>query len=238
MKKVVYLTLIITLLFSSCTSFQTSSISSPFSNVIEVGGSSSGKGDGETPSEFESRMAGTISSATWTTHNGTLRDPVPVGEFEEWRIYNENRLLNERTDYTIRMNVNYSLRGDKVLELYNAYTKEMDDIEAATSRYYYNDYERYIPKPGNELILLNITMEVDSDENNPLPLDPHDFNIASSSGVRFSNGKEYDWDYFEYLNLIDYSIYPGGKATGNIIYEVPKNQDILLEFVGVWFKVE
>ena len=62
--------------------------------------------------------------------------------------------------------------------------------------------------------------------------------LVSSEGVRFSNGKEYDWDYFEYLHLIDYSVYPGGQATGNLIYEVPKNQDILLEFVGVWFKVE
>lgn len=134
------------------------------------------------------------------------------------------------------MNVNYAVRRDQVLNLYNAYSKEMADIEAASSRYYYNDYEKYIPKPGNELILINISMEVDSDENTPLPLNPHDFNIASSSGVRFSNGKDYDWDTFEYLNLIDYSVYPGGKATGNLIYEVPENQDILLEFVGVWFK--
>lgn len=208
---------------SSCTSFQSYT---------------SNSANSETPAEFESRMEGTISPATWTTHDGTLRDPIPVGEYGEWGIYNENRFLNERTDYTIRMNVNYSLRGDKVLELYNAYTKEMDDIEAATSTYYYDDYERYIPRPGNELILINITMEVDSDENVPLALDPHSFNIASSSGVRYSNGKEYNWDHFEYLNLIDYSVYPGGKATGNLIYEVPKNQEILLEFVEVWFEVE
>ncbi len=208
---------------SSCTSFQSYT---------------SNSANSETPAEFESRMEGTISPATWTTHDGTLQDPVPVGEYGEWGIYNENRFLNERTDYTIRMNVNYSLRGDKVLELYNAYTREMEDIEAATSSYYYDDYERYIPKPGNELILINITMEVDSDENVPLPLDPHSFNISSSSGVRFSTGKEYNWDNFEYLNLIDYSVYPGGRATGNLIYEVPKDQEILLEFVEVWFEVE
>ena len=209
MKRFVFLTLTITLLFSSCASFQTSSVSDSYSNGIESDISSSERIPTETPAEFESRMEGTISPATWTTHDGTLRDPIPVGEYGEWGIYNENRFLDERTDYTIRMNINYSLRGDKVLELYNAYTREMEDIEAATSSYYYDDYERYIPKPGNELILINITMEVDSDENVPLPLDPHDFNIASSSGVRFSNGKEYDWDYFEYLNLIDYSVYPG-----------------------------
>ena len=238
MKRFVFLTLIITLLFSSCTSFQTSSVYSPYSNRIEPDNSSSERTPMETPAEFELRMEDYISPATWTTHYGTLQDPVPVGEFEEWRIYNENRFLRERTDYTIRMNVNYSLRGDKVLELYNAYTREMEDIEAATSAYYFDDYERYIPKPGNELILINITMKVDSNENIPLALDPHSFNITSSSGVRYSNGKEYNWDHFEYLNLIDYSVYPGGSATGNLIYEVPKNQEILLEFVGVWFEVE
>lgn len=191
-----------------------------------------------TPASFDEEKSKTIVPATWTTHDGTLRDPVPVGEYGEWGIYNENRFLNERTDYTIRMNVNYAVRGTQVLDLYNAYTREMEDIEAATSSYYYDNYERYIPKPGNELILINITMEVDSDENKPLPLDPQDFDIASSSGVRYSSGKDYDWDYFEYLKLIDYSVYPGGKATGNLIYEVPKNQEVLLGFVGVWFKTE
>lgn len=238
MKRFIFLVLITVLLFSSCTSFQTSSVYDPYSNEIESDNSSSKRAPMESPAEFEVRMEETISPATWTTHDGTLRDPVPVGEYGEWGIYNENRFLNERTDYTIRMNVNYSLRGDKVLELYNAYTREMEDIEAATSSYYYDDYERYIPKPGNELILINITMEVDSDDNVPLALDPHTFNIASSSGVRYSTGKEYNWDNFEYLNLIDYSVYPGGRATGNLIYEVPKNQEILLEFVEVWFEVE
>ena len=191
-----------------------------------------------TPASFEEEMSKTIVPATWTTHDGTLQDPVPVGEYGEWGIYHENRFLNERTDYTIRMNVNYAVRGNQVMDLYNAYTREMEDIEAATSSYYYDDYERYMPKPGNELILINITIEVDSDENKPHPLDPQDFDIASSSGVRYSSGKDYDWDYFEYLNLIDYAVYPGGKATGNLIFEVPKNQKVLLGFVGVWFKTE
>lgn len=237
MKRFIFLVLITVLLFSSCASFQTSSVYDPYSSEIESD-SSSERTPMENPAEFEARMEETISPATWTTHDGTLRDPVPVGEYGEWGIYNENRFLNERTDYTIRMNVNYSVRGDKVLELYNAYTREMEDIEAATSAYYFDDYERYIPNPGNELILINITMEVDSDDNVPLALDPHTFNIASSSGVRYSTGKEYNWDNFEYLNLIDYSVYPGGRATGNLIYEVPKNQKILLEFVEVWFEVE
>lgn len=199
----------------------------------------------ETPASFEEEKSKTIVPATRTTHAGTLRDPVPVGEYREWGIYHENRfpellgLDSIRTDYTIRLNVNYAVRGDQVLDLYNAYTKEMKDYEATTSSYHYDSYERYIPKSGNELILINITMEVDSDENSPISLDPSDFNIVSSSGVKFSSGKDYDWDYFKYLNLFDYSIYPGGTAvTGNLIYEVPKNQEVLLEFVEKWFETE
>lgn len=233
MQKNLFVVIIVALILSSCASLNTSNYED---SALYASSGSSTQVTRQSPAEFESMMNETVKPAIWTLHNGTLRDPIPIGEYGEWDIYHENRLLNERTDYTIRMNVNYAVRGDQVLNLYNAYSKEMADIEAASSRYYYNDYEKYIPKPGNELILINISMEVDSDENTPLPLNPHDFNIASSSGVRFSNGKDYDWDTFEYLNLIDYSVYPGGKATGNLIYEVPENQDILLEFVGVWFK--
>lgn len=229
------LIVIIALILSSCTSLNTSDYED--ANVY-VNTDSSTRITRQSLEEFEATMSETIKPAIWTSHDGTLRDPIPIGEYGQWGIYNENRLLDIRTDYTIRMNVNYAVRGDQVLDLYNAYSKEMADIEAASSRYYYDSYERYIPKPGNELILINISMEVDSDENTPLPLDPHDFNIASSSGIRFSNGKDYDWDTFEYLNLINYSVYPGGNATGNLIYEVPKNQEILLEFVGVWFETK
>lgn len=193
----------------------------------------------ETPASFEEEKSKTIVPATRTTHAGTLRDPVPVGEYREWGIYTEDRSLDERTDYSIRMNVNYAVRGNQVLDLYNAYTKEMKDFEVASSSYPYDDYKRYIPKPGNELILINITMKVDSDENRPLSLDPLKFNIVSSSGVKFSSAKNWSWDYFEYYNLVNYPIYPGGKAvTGNLIYEVPKNQEVLLEFVEEWFETE
>lgn len=238
MKRFVFLMLITTLLFPSCTSFQTNSGSYTYSSDIENTDISSNRGSNETPAEFESRMQDVIIPAIWSTHYGTLRDPIPIGEYAEWGIYHENRLLNERTDYTIRMNVNYSVRGEKALELYNTYSKEVADYEAATSRYYYDDYERYIPKNGNELIIINITMEVDSEENKPLPLAPSDFSVATSSGVKIPGGKNYDWDYFEYYNLIDYEVYPEGEAEGYLVYEIPQGKDVYLEFAGVWFKVE
>lgn len=192
-----------------------------------------------TPASYEEQKSKTIVPAIRTIHSGTLQDPVPIGEYKEWGIYHENYFFDERTDYTVRMNVNYAIRGNQVLNLYNDYMKEMEDIEALTSKYYYYDgYKKYTPKPRNELILINITMEVDSDEGKPLSLEPQNFDVASSDGIRFPSGKNYDWDNFEYLNLIDYSIFPGGKATGNLIYEVPKNQEIVLGFVGVWFKTE
>ena len=222
MKRFIFLMLITTLLFSSCTSFQTNFGSYTYSSNIKSNDISSDQCSSETPPEFESRMQDGITPAVWSTHYGTLNDPIPIGEYAEWGIYHKNRLLDERTDYTIRMNVNYSVRGEKALELYNAYSKEVADYKAVTSRYYYDEYERYIPKNGNELIIINITMKVDSEENKPLPLDPSDFSIATSSGVKIHGGKNFDWDFFEYYNLIDYEVYPSGEAEGYLVYEIPQ----------------
>ena len=47
----------------------------------------------ETPVEFAARMEANMKPAEWTTHEGTLKDPVPIGEFGEWGIYHENRIL-------------------------------------------------------------------------------------------------------------------------------------------------
>lgn len=143
---------------------------------------------GESPAEFAARMEANVSQADWTTHDGTLQDPIPIGEYGEWGIYFENNLLDERTDYTVRLQVNYSVRGDKALELYNTYQKEEADYEAAHSTYYFNSYEEYVPKRGNELMIVNLSIGVDSEENTPLPLAPSDFNLATSNGVRISSG--------------------------------------------------
>ena len=63
---------------------------------------------GESPAEFAARMEANIEPADWTTHEGTLKDPVPIGEFGEWGIYHEKRMLDQRTDYIVRLKVNYS----------------------------------------------------------------------------------------------------------------------------------
>ena len=95
-----------------------------------------------------------------------------------------------------------------------------------------------MPKRGNELIIVNLSIGADSEENTPLPLAPSDFNLATSNGVRISSGKNWAWAYFDYYELIDFELYPGGEASGNIVYEVPQGKDVYLEFVGVWFRVE
>ena len=40
-----------------------------------------------TPAEFSARMEANIKPADWTTHEGTLKDSVPIGEFGEWGIF-------------------------------------------------------------------------------------------------------------------------------------------------------
>ena len=159
---------------------------------------------GETPVEFAARMEANMKPAEWTTHEGTLKDPVTIGEFGEWGIYHENRILDQRTDYTVRLKVNYSVRGEKALELYNTYQQEEAEYEVDYSSYYYNSYEDYVPKRGNELIIVNLSIGADSEENTPLPLAPSDFNLATSNGVRISSGKNWAWDYFDYYKLIDF----------------------------------
>ena len=105
------------------------------------------------------------------------------------------------TDYTVRLKVNYSVRGEKALELYNTYQREEAEYEAAYSSYYYNSYEKYVPKRGNELII-NLSIGADSEENTPLPLAPSDFNLALSNRVRISIGKNWALNHFDYYELI------------------------------------
>lgn len=220
MKKSLIITIFLMLLLSSC-------------YAVSVGSDIK-----ESPAEFALRMEEQIKPADRTTHSGTLKDPIPIGEYTEWGIYHENRLLDEITDYTVRMKVNYSARGDKALKLYNAYKKEEADYEAAHSSHYFNTYQEYYPKLGNELIIVNITIGIDSEEDTPLDLSPSDFNFATSSGVKITSGKNWVRNNFEYYNSIDFELYPSGEASGNIVYEIPQGKDIYLEFVGVWFKVE
>ena len=82
-----------------------------------------------TPASYEEQKSKPIVPAIRTIHGGTLQDPVPIGEYKEWGIYHEDYFFDERTDYTVRMNVNYAIRGNQVLNLYNDY----NNIEKATA---------------------------------------------------------------------------------------------------------
>ena len=81
MKRFIFLMLITTLLFSSCTSFQTNFGSYTYSSNIKSNDISSDQCSSETPPEFESRMQDGITPAVWSTHYGTLNDPIPIGEY-------------------------------------------------------------------------------------------------------------------------------------------------------------
>lgn len=210
----------------------------------------------ETPIEFEARNEDLIKEAVHTEHEGTLQDPVPVGEYNMWAIVQstpvfdeDNSIESESTDYLVDMKVNYSVRGEKALELYNYYAREENKREALTSSYYHDDYKDYVPESGNELMIINVSFgvmivpdwlnssNISFEKTKPLTMRPTFFDIITSSGVEISEGSGL-FNYFEYYNLLDYKVYPGGEGTSYVVYEVPKNKEIYIGLTGVWFKTE
>lgn len=200
----------------------------------------------ETPIEFESRNEDLLKETVFTTHDGTLQDPVPVGEYNLWGIVQttpvvdeNNSVVNESTEYAVEMRVNYSVRGEKALELYNYYAQEENKREALTSSYFYDDYKDYVPKSGNELIIINVSFGVitASEKNKPITICPTAFDVITSSGVEISEG-DGRYGYLKYYNLLDYKVYPGGEGTSYVVYEVPKNKEIYIGLTSVWFKTE
>ena len=194
--------------------------------------------DEETPEEFELRMVKAVGPAYPTTHAGTLSDPIPIGEYGAWGIYTTGWFNDERTEYAIDMKVNYSIKGDKALSLYNIYAKEQHDYETNSSRSsYHRQFEPYVPEMGNELIIINISMKVGSEDNETLWLSPSSFSLATPNGIKVSGTGNSLLNDFEYHDLIEYDVYPGSEITGNLVYEIPKDTAILLEYVDTWFMV-
>ncbi len=218
MKNLLTITIIFSLLISSCCStFPTTSHSTT-----------------EELEEIELQMLGNTKTPVKTIHEGTIQDPISVGQYTTWGIYNENRFFNERNDYEITMNVNYTIRGEQAIDLYNHYKST---ISPSKNNYNSNTEVENIIAQDYELAIINITIGVESNDNSPLRLNPTDFNIATKSGIKIPSGK-YNSDYLKYHNLIDFELYPGGKATGNLVFSVPKNKEILLEYVSTWFEIE
>lgn len=216
MRNLLIITIMFSLLISSCCStFQTTSHSA----VDDL-------------EEIELKMLENTKTPIKTIHDGTIQDPIPVGQYTTWGIYFENRLFDERQDYDVIMNVNYSIRGEQAAKLYNTYKKT-----AAQSKTTASNYNEDSIAQGNELVIINITIGVESEDNTPIRLNPTDFNIATQSGIKIPSG-EYNSGYFKYHNLVDFELYPGGKATGNLVFSVPKNKEILLEYVSTWFEIE
>lgn len=233
--KIVFLIMIVLVTMFGCESLWNISYSSDSTMEEEI---KEEKDYGVSPVDFEKEMLVKIRSPKVTTHWGDMSDPIPIGEYAEWYIYQQNMEESEKREYTIRMNVNYSIRGDKALDLYNAFNS-VDD-------YYYDDFK---PRNGYELAIVNVTIHLDSYGRDPAFLFPLSFNLSTSSGLgipeynqetylRFGPSQEdYFVDYFHYYNLLAGYIYPGAEVTANLVYEVPVNQAILLGFADVWFEI-
>ena len=181
------------------------------------------------PADLDKAMAATIENPVKTIHRGTISDPIPIGEYDEWAFWQQETDSYKKHDYEIRMNVNYSVRGDEALRLYNDFNYDPDD-------YFYEDYR---PTNGYELAIINITVQLDSDENIPASLNPLSFMLSTSSGLGIStNDPNVAYPKFlRYYNLFAGDVYPGARITANLVYEVPVNQNILIGFTDVWFNI-
>ena len=165
-----------------------------------------------------------------TMHFGTIMDPIPIGEYEEWSFSLLNKESLRRQTYEVRMNVNYSIRGDAALKLYNDFNYDPED-------YFYKDYR---PTNGYELAIINITIHLDSAERTPAELNPLSFMLSTASGLGVStNDPQVNYPrYLRYYNLFAGEVYPEAKITANLVYEVPVNQKILIGLADVWFRID
>lgn len=186
-----------------------------------------------TPEMFATSMEEKMQKASRTSHTGTMQDPIPQGEYTDFPIYTRDKSDN-RHNYDIRMNVNYSLRGDAALDLYNTFLKQESDYYGSS----YRGEKEYLPGRGNEMMLINITVGVTTKDNWEVPLNivPTHFDLVTTNGIKVSSHDDTGFGYFKYFELLDYEIMPGGEVTANLVYEVPKGKDILLGYVEHWFK--
>lgn len=180
------------------------------------------------PEDFDKSMAASIVIPERTIHIGTISDPIPIGEYKEWDFWQQEVDSYKKHDYKIRMNVNYSIRGTEALRLYN-------DFNYNPSDYFYVDYR---PSNGYELIIINISVQIDSKESIPAILNPLSFMLSTASGLGIStNDPHVAYSRFlPYYNIFAGDVYPGAKITANLVYEVPINQDIIIGFTDVWFR--
>lgn len=80
MQKNLFVVIIVALILSSCASLNTSNYED---SALYASSGSSTQVTRQSPAEFESMMNETVKPAIWTLHNGTLRDPIPIGEYGE-----------------------------------------------------------------------------------------------------------------------------------------------------------
>ncbi len=84
------------------------------------------------------------------------------------------------------------------------------------------------PKPGNEYVIVNITVETDSQEKEPVS-SLMQFELADTSGQKF------DESLFAKVNgQLDGDVTAGAPFTGEIAYEVPQGaKGLQLLFSGL-----
>lgn len=159
-----------------------------------------------------------------TAHEGSLKDPVPLREIKEKSVYQKTDTFFKNNYFDVFLNVNYSVRGEGAMLLYENYLRQ-------------NGLEKYTPKSGFEIMIVNVSVGIGQRKSDVMTINPTHFNVATRSGVKLAKGRsDSDEELFSYDDILDFELKPGEKRAGNLVYEVPIGQEILLGFVDTWFE--
>lgn len=142
--------------------------------------------------------------------------PAPIGVTQEFK---DSWFLN---DYTGTATVNYIKRGEEVEQM-------------VLEENYFNDP----PEEGMEYILANITVSIKTTQKEgSVDINHYSFDCFSNAEVKYSTPSVVA------PSALSASMYSGGTATGNVIFEVSKNDPMpkiaigrsgFAGYGGTWF---
>lgn len=150
-----------------------------------------------------------------TTHAGTRKDPYAV-----WSDWDSFDIDTYEGKFNVTMHIDKVYKGERA-----------SDIVAKANPF------NSPAKDGYEYYYVEITIINNKDysgEDRYLSINPQVFKVVTSSGRTINSpaplGIVID-------DLLRTELYEGGEITGGVIFELPVNQDYLLNYNNKWFSL-